>query len=231
MTPKPRTVFVLGAGFTKAFLPTAPLLVDTYEVDTVISKYRGFPNVAEVIRGEKYRHAGHKIDIERLLTRLEGLPFDTDETLVHFASVKRDVNRLFLDRLENAKREGIKYQDELRDFAYYCLTQRASCVTFNYDDVLDQALHEASKAISPAPAIYRHPNSGYGFYIPPSAACIGEPMWSNSTQSATLIHKLHGSTNWRTKLGFSRPYPIDALVHHENWDSFREQHLSSRQFL
>lgn len=46
-----------------------------------------------------------------------------------------------------------------------------------------------------------------------------------------LIHKLHGSTNWRTKLGFSRPYPIDALVHHENWDSFRPQPPSRRQFL
>jgi hypothetical protein len=107
MTSKPRTVFVLGAGFTKAFIPTAPLLVDTYKIDTVISKYRGFPNVAEVIQGEKDRHAGPQIDIERLLTRLEGLPFDTEETLVHFVSVKRDVNRLFLDRLEDAKREAL----------------------------------------------------------------------------------------------------------------------------
>jgi hypothetical protein len=33
MTSHPRKVFVLGAGFTKAFLPQAPLLTDDYEVD------------------------------------------------------------------------------------------------------------------------------------------------------------------------------------------------------
>lgn len=231
MNRKPETVFVLGAGFTKAFLPDAPLLLDNYGIEEVIGKYRTFDNITKILQAEKERRDDDRIDIERLLTRLEGLPFDTEETLIHFASVKRDVHRLFLDRLEEAKKEGIKYQEELKDFAYYCLVHQLTCVTFNYDDVLDQALHEVSKTIEPAPAIYWHPNSGYGFYIPPSAECIREPFWPNNERSAMLIHKLHGSTNWRTKLGFSRPYPIDAIVHHENWSSFKEQPLSSRQFL
>lgn len=33
-------VFVLGAGFTKAFLPHAPLLVDHYQIDHLLEKYQ-----------------------------------------------------------------------------------------------------------------------------------------------------------------------------------------------
>jgi len=226
----PRTVFVLGAGFTKAFLPAAPLLVDTYDIEKVISKHRGFLRAEEILQGEAGRRNDGKIDIERLLTRLEGLPFDTDEALAYFASIKRDVHKLFLDRLEQAKSQGIKYHEELRDFAYHCLVHQASCVTFNYDDVLDQAMHEVGGSVGAESAIYWHPNTGYGFYIPLSADCIGGSFWAQSERSATLIHKLHGSINWRTKLGFHRPYPIDALVHHDNWsfsDAFSSKFIAS----
>ena len=32
-----------------------------------------------------------------------------------------------------------------------------------------------------------------------------------------LLLKLHGSVNWRVKLGYSQPYSIDAIVHYESW--------------
>ncbi len=34
--------------------------------------------------------------------------------------------------------------------------------------------------------------------------------------SPTLL-KLHGSHNWRVKLGSSPPYSLDTYVHHEDW--------------
>lgn len=212
MDQKQRQVFVLGAGFTKAFLPHAPLLVDSYDINPVIRKYKEVQRIADILERERDRLPDGNVDIERLLTRLEGMPFDSEATSIHFESVRREIHESFLKRLKNAKESGFTHEDELRNFAYYCLVNRATCLTFNYDDVLDQKLHEVSKSITPAPAIYWHPNSGYGFYIPPSAQCIGEPFWPNNSQSATVIHKLHGSTNWRMKLGFGRPHCFDGVI-------------------
>jgi hypothetical protein len=43
MPNSPRIVFVLGAGFTKAFCPDAPLLVDDYGVEQLIVEFQGRP--------------------------------------------------------------------------------------------------------------------------------------------------------------------------------------------
>lgn len=32
-----------------------------------------------------------------------------------------------------------------------------------------------------------------------------------------LLLKLHGSINWRIKLGASDPYQLDSILHHETW--------------
>ncbi len=32
-----------------------------------------------------------------------------------------------------------------------------------------------------------------------------------------MLLKLHGSLNWRPKLGYGRPYVVDAITHHEPW--------------
>ncbi len=37
-----RTVFVLGAGFTRAFVPTAPLLIDDWGLSSLLEQFKGF---------------------------------------------------------------------------------------------------------------------------------------------------------------------------------------------
>src|SRR6266849_7922812 len=72
------TVFVLGAGFTRAFLERAPLLVDDCYGSELRKKFAEFPNAMAMLDAEMNdpRHPG-KINIERLMTRLAGgMPYD-----------------------------------------------------------------------------------------------------------------------------------------------------------
>lgn len=47
---KLNTVFVLGAGFTKAFLPKAPLMEDDYDADGALSeKFAKSPHAARLL--------------------------------------------------------------------------------------------------------------------------------------------------------------------------------------
>ena len=45
---------------------------------------------------------------------------------------------------------------------------------------------------------------------------------------AVINHvKLHGSLNWRIKVGFMKPYPLGGIVHHEGWGTAQSQNYSS----
>jgi len=78
-----RQVFVLGAGFTKAFVPGAPLLVDDYRIAELLEQLSGFEHATKVL---ELAVAGNesKVDLEALLTRLSGMPYDSREALREF---------------------------------------------------------------------------------------------------------------------------------------------------
>jgi len=75
------TVFVLGAGFTRAFLSEAPLMIGEYGVEALLEKCRGLPHATKLIRSEREAtNRGGRINIERLMTRLVGrMPYDASE--------------------------------------------------------------------------------------------------------------------------------------------------------
>jgi hypothetical protein len=52
------TVFVLGAGFTRAVLPNSPLLVDDYDIEPLLGKYKAFPDASEVLKSEVREDGG-----------------------------------------------------------------------------------------------------------------------------------------------------------------------------
>ncbi len=71
------TVYVLGAGFTKAFLPDAPLLKDHYGTAQLAETFERFSYSSRPIDLERNRLGDGRIDIERLLSRLDGkMPYD-----------------------------------------------------------------------------------------------------------------------------------------------------------
>ena len=216
MSQPVKTVFVLGAGFTKAFLPDAPLLIDHYELDSLSPKYAHCDLAKAVIDGDLNRSRDGKIDIERLLTRLDGLPYDRSDAALQLGLLKLDVHSLFRNRLLRAKSGSNVNKDDLKRFAKHCIDHNITCITFNYDDVFDQALWEENPTYWPMHTPYWAPDGGYGFFCRSSAACVVDtPTFMDST--SPLLLKLHGSINWRIKRGAARPYSVDAIMHHEDW--------------
>jgi len=87
-----------------------------------------------------------------------------------------------------------------------------TCITFNYDDVFDEALYSRTKS----KGIYWSPDQGYGFFCKPSASCVWDAAYFADKTAMELL-KLHGSINWYPKRGYSHPYALETIVHHERW--------------
>ena len=70
-------MYVTGAGFTRAFVPNAPLLVDNFDTDHVVAAVRSLPAASQILEAECNRHEDGFINLERLMTRLhELMPYD-----------------------------------------------------------------------------------------------------------------------------------------------------------
>jgi hypothetical protein len=222
MSSVSRTVFVLGAGFTKAFLSDAPLLEDDYDINSLVSKYKNFDLAHRILELEKERGENGRVNVERLMTRLDDvMPYDRDDAPTQFGLLRSEIHSLFMDRMVRAKAKGVTHPDDLTKFASYCVANNITCITFNYDDILDEALWKV-RSLHDVPAYlkkgetYWHPDGGYGFFCKPSITCVKHfDVFMDKT--AMLLLKLHGSVNWRIKLGYAKPYSMDAIVHHEPW--------------
>ena len=119
-------VFVIGAGFTRALVPDAPLLIDDFGNDDLAQRVRGLPNASRLLEWERSRHPRGQIDIERLMTRVESLmPYDHAEfsgnAANEYALLLSELKRSFLDRVHGAG-EGVVHRDELARFARHCAT-------------------------------------------------------------------------------------------------------------
>jgi len=217
-TPASKTVYVLGAGFTKAFLPDAPLLRDNYDMEQLAEKFQQFPYSSRLIDLERNRLSDGRIDIERLLSRLDSkMPYDFERGVTPELSLLRTaVLDMFNDRLNTAK-QGFQHRDDLLSFARHCVSAPITCITFNYDDLLDQALWEVAGRDVVSDAPYWHPDGGYGFYCRPSRILVEDSEGRVMDTTSMELLKLHGSLNWRVRRGHLAPYTVDAIVHHEAW--------------
>ena len=129
-------VFVTGAGFTRALVPNAPLLIDDFGNDALADRVRGLPNASRLLEWERSRHSTGHIDIERLMTRLESLmPYDyadfSGNAANEYALLLSELKRSFLDRIREAGK-GEVHWNELNRFARYCAGNNCDCITFNY---------------------------------------------------------------------------------------------------
>ena len=204
-------VLVTGAGFTRAFVPGAPLLVDDFNNDDLEAKVRGLPNASRLLDWERSLDERGRIDIERLMTRLDALmPYDYAESTGNAANeygfLLSELKRAFLERLHEA-RNGNVHREELKRFANYCEANRCCCITFNYDDFLDEALARTGSW---------NPYWGYGFFCQSSLDTIAS-LDEVEKNSVLQLLKLHGSINWRPKLGYANPVAIDSITHHHDW--------------
>ncbi len=210
------TVFALGAGFTKAFLPQSPLLVDDFGEADLAERIRGLAHASRALNDERNRQ-DFGIDIERLLTRLDSLmPYDEGQGAAEELTLLRtELKRCFLRRLQEAREDSHLHRAELESFARCCLSHQATCITFNYDDVLDEALYRTTTPDGPAGHGW-NPDTGYGFYCRRFPTVLGTTYW-DPPQPTSLLLKLHGSVNWMPRRGHREPHVLDAIVHCEDW--------------
>lgn len=219
-----KEVFILGAGFTRAFAPEAPLLV--WDCDKKIDKkFDKFP-LAKTILAFERSLSGGRIDVERLMSRLYGgMPYD------QYRNERGELNLLLLDVLDSFLKnlkEAVQNEncrkEELGFLAEYCVENSIDCITFNYDDLYDEMLWSVKEIHNTptTPIKYWHPDGGYGFFCKPASSLVGG-LGQDKDSTSMLLLKLHGSINWRAALGNRKPYPAEALTHFESWyDNLKE---------
>src|SRR2546425_1142530 len=189
---------------------------DDYGLGHLLDRFRGFPQAFEILQQERHRSQNGLINIERLMTRLLGrMPYDSGETISHELNLLfSELKRAFIRRVELVKAD-VSHKEELAAFARMCVAQRITCVTFNYDDVLDQALwevermHMGGQIHKQIP--YWHPDGGYGLFVRPSEVTIHD-MSRYMDKTSMLLLKLHGSINWFARMGERRLFS-EALGH------------------
>lgn len=69
-----------------------------------------------------------------------------------------------------------------------------------------------------------NPDWGYGFYCRSSSASVSA-IDGDRLVSRLLLLKLHGSVNWRARLGYGEPYALAAITHDETWGRDEPSHL------
>src|SRR5258706_10424469 len=138
-----KLVFVLGAGFTRTFVPDAPLLVDDYKIPDLRERFVSFSHARGILDDALAARSDGRVDLERLMTRLSGMPYDGADARREFTLLESELRKLLVKRLSYAKARYVD-NENLQAFARFVLKKRASIVTFNYDDVLDQALWEVN---------------------------------------------------------------------------------------
>jgi hypothetical protein len=218
-----KAVYVLGAGFTRAFVPTAPLIEDDYGVAELLERFKSFPTANAVLRNATRGLLGaRRVNLEKLMTRLTGMPYDDADARHELSILAMELRRSLIRRIEEAKAAGIDW-DGVHAFAKRASAEQASIITFNYDDLIDEALYNVNQPAHPLfdPGAW-HPDGGYGFSCRPSVATVADqPMWMNDC--STLLLKLHGSLNWRSAIGEPLPRAPSGLLHHETWPKLLEE--------
>jgi hypothetical protein len=225
MSSSPKTAFVLGAGFTKAFLPNAPLLEDNYGGKSLDNEFRHLAYALRILKLELAlsnapKKSGDRLNLERLMTRLQGrMPYDfnTPGAIHELDLLLSRLKLRFIERLNAAKPLVSPQKEVLEGLASICLKKGIDCITFNYDDVFDEVLWNFNPNMASGGPRWS-PNGGYGFLCKPSERCVRD-ISAVKWVSSMLLLKLHGSMNWRIMKGQAKPYGFDAIMHHEGWFS------------
>lgn len=213
-------VFVLGAGFTRAFVPKAPLIIDDYGISSLRQRFSTLSYALAALNAAVAERSDDRIDLEHLMSRLSGMPYDTGDARRELELLDWELRKTLVRKLKDAEAAGVDWA-KIMMFARLVVTKGASIVTFNYDDVLDQALWKVRENPPNIVETQRtekdwHPDGGYGFYCRTSSFCvIDNPAYMDRPR--TLLLKLHGSLNWRSRLGEGFPRGPAGILHHENW--------------
>ena len=169
METKSKTIFLLGAGFTKAAIPQSPLNTELLEA---ISKDGGSTLA-------KYKNKYETDDIEKLLTQLDLEATENNEIRKDRYAINAEISSYFSKFRFSEINSDIP--SWLEAFALSVLNQNDSIVCLNYDCLLEGALDTFG---------VWSPNGGY--------ARINNPLSDSIPENPKniRIYKIHGSENF-----------------------------------
>ena len=187
-------------------------LVDDFGNDELVEQVRGLPAASKLLENERRLDERGYINIERLMSRLDALmPYDYAHGANNeYAFLLTTLRQAFIHRIKDATASA-EIDPEAFEFARQCANLRATFITFNYDCYLDQALYASSNW---------NPLWGYGFFCRPAYDTVSQEPVESPGPSQIHLLKLHGSINWRPRLGYKEPVALDAIVHHDKMSLF-----------
>jgi hypothetical protein len=127
-------VFVLGAGFSRAFDSDAPLARCDIGIDGLIARYEHHhPAIRSVLESTRVGLDGD-VDVEMLLTRLHlGMPHDGAHLPEYYRNaLYEEVSASFFCKLKQIEPDEDS-QMELMRFAAIVADASMTCITFNND--------------------------------------------------------------------------------------------------
>jgi hypothetical protein len=199
-----RTVYILGAGFSRDFNETIfPLVCDFLPMAKSFNIYQ--PNDShKELAAFIYRYFGDELfsDVEKVLSFLATTPFDSLE--VNFekrTQLYRDLVSIIVRMLISASATVVNMNGRAvwtlySRFVEHLIQRSAVVITFNYDLLLEELLSATSKW---------QMFDGYGVHIPlvyealPTISFTPDPLdfhYKEGQRSNVVLLKLHGSVNW-----------------------------------
>jgi hypothetical protein len=176
-------VFIIGAGFTKALFPQAPL-----NRDLLTSLSKGATDSASYKLIQQY----HTDDIEIALTKLDASSDSLEQPDSELHELRRQVEADLTKYFESYQisNDLVSNLTWLSRFVDHAVSAEDVAVSLNYDCVFEGALDCRDKW---------SPNGGYGIL---RHGLISD---KDSIRSPVAVLKIHGSTSFRIAPYFNKP--------------------------
>lgn len=194
-------VFFFGSGFSKS-------LINSYPTLNELSNY--IKSEFQYEKESVHRHFMHEVpdkfhdNIETLLTYLSSnLPYKTPVQVSADEALYKDITSKLAKKFQELRQEHEVNANEqsIKQFARYILDNKCTCITLNYDLILEDLLYkntpqeyqDANKNFS---IFYKIPITNLQNRIPVSYG--GYASFNTDFDRAQMpeIIKLHGSINW-----------------------------------
>ena len=210
-----KTVFFLGAGFSKAIDNSYPLMSQL--TDNIVSE------IAKSSVAEHYREIAPLIkkDIEALLTYLStDFPWKTDTKKYANRALYEEIIKLISEQFSELAKESVQNQNTStigENLAEYVGTHLEECnfITLNYDLLLETTLLTKLKTINSEIGFadfYKYPMAWIGSRNYTGA--FGFTSYERENKpSVPSILKLHGSANW-----FWAGINPSDIIYYRNWN-------------
>lgn len=170
-----KSIFLLGAGFSRAMKSEMPLLADLTE------------KIAKTEIGARYSHLG---SIEEILSYLsQSLPWENQSTYLRKKADFIDITRLIGELIVSLQGpEKINFSKPALAFAEHIRKTEAHILTLNYDTVIEQIVQSIGDV---------HIDEMYPISLPPADTRDGAGLFAHyPTANVPTIYKLHGSINY-----------------------------------